>query len=429
MTKAEGKYTGPITTPYRDVLPPLSTEDREGLRIAIKAEGVRDTCVCTEDGRLLDGHHRRAIDPTAPVIAIPGSRDWSDAHCRAFIYRTNRRRNLSLDKKKELRKQEKATARELREEDAKFWTQEALAVLFGVTQKCVSEWLAEDIPNIPSSNGNNRTAAQERPDARTKLNRAAQDEIIRRVEAGESQAQVAADFDVQQPAVSKLIKRRAAGEAKRAAAAAGSELITDAAAFHHGDFFEVARAIPDASIQLVFTDPPYHTDALPLYRRLAEVAARVLVDGGSLITYCGHRLLLKAGGQMEAGGLTYCWPLACIHSGRKARMWKTGQIVGWKPMLWFTRGPQRLDPSVLVEDSIVSSPAKDAHPWQQGIPEALYYIERLTLAGGTVFDPFCGGGTTAAAARRCGRKVITCDVDADVLAEARGRYEEMAAGG
>jgi hypothetical protein len=45
--------------------------------------------------------------------------------------------------------------------------------------------------------------------------------------------------------------------------------------------------IPDSSIDLIFTDPLYRREYLPLYANLAEVADRVLKVGGSLVTYIG----------------------------------------------------------------------------------------------------------------------------------------------
>jgi DNA modification methylase len=54
---------------------------------------------------------------------------------------------------------------------------------------------------------------------------------------------------------------------------------------------------------------------------------------------------------------------------------------------------------------------RDAHPCQ--LPEKL--MERITLlstdSGGLVFDPFCGAGTTALAARKLGRNFVTIDLD------------------
>jgi len=54
---------------------------------------------------------------------------------------------------------------------------------------------------------------------------------------------------------------------------------------------------------------------------------------------------------------------------------------------------------------------RDAHPCQ--LPEKLMerIIRLTTNAGGLVFDPFCGAGTTAIAARKLGRHFITTECD------------------
>ena len=61
-----------------------------------------------------------------------------------------------------------------------------------------------------------------------------------------------------------------------------------------GDFREQGHIIPDASADFVFTDPPYASKYVPLFGGLAEFAARVLIPGGSLITYTGHQTLPEA---------------------------------------------------------------------------------------------------------------------------------------
>ena len=55
-----------------------------------------------------------------------------------------------------------------------------------------------------------------------------------------------------------------------------------------GDYREQGAAIDDGTVDLIFTDPVYHREAIPEYGDLAQFAARKLVDGGSLICYVGH---------------------------------------------------------------------------------------------------------------------------------------------
>lgn len=70
----------------------------------------------------------------------------------------------------------------------------------------------------------------------------------------------------------------------------------------------------DRSVDLIFTDPPYARKFLPLYYELANVAARILKDGGSIVTYCGQDLKLQVIEFMQSAGLSSWWEVAVIHS-------------------------------------------------------------------------------------------------------------------
>lgn len=54
-----------------------------------------------------------------------------------------------------------------------------------------------------------------------------------------------------------------------------------------GDFREVCKQLAHKSIDMIFTDPPYALEYLPLYLELGKVANRVLKPGGSLVAYVG----------------------------------------------------------------------------------------------------------------------------------------------
>ena len=60
-----------------------------------------------------------------------------------------------------------------------------------------------------------------------------------------------------------------------------------------GDMKTLGENIPDNSIDLIFTDPPYNEASLALYGDLAKLADRVLKPGGSLVTYVGHYAIFK----------------------------------------------------------------------------------------------------------------------------------------
>ena len=73
-----------------------------------------------------------------------------------------------------------------------------------------------------------------------------------------------------------------------AAAAAALPPAQERFQLHHGDFAEVSRALPDASVDVIITDPPYPKEYLPLYGQLAQVAGRLLKPGGALLVMVGQ---------------------------------------------------------------------------------------------------------------------------------------------
>lgn len=201
----------------------------------------------------------------------------------------------------------------------------------------------------------------------------------------------------------------------------GASLDDESTGVYHMSFQEcAAQHIEDDSVTLIFTDPPYDKKSVPLFADLAEVAARVLVPGGSLITFLGQHALPEVMDHLTRH-LKFYWPLCCLHTGSSAMYGPYGIRIGWKPMLWFVKGKNRIDPKAVVTDLVTSEPQKDAHDWQQSTIEAEYYISNLTAENQLIFDPFCGGGTTAYVAKSIGRRWITCDIDERSANIAKGR--------
>lgn len=183
-----------------------------------------------------------------------------------------------------------------------------------------------------------------------------------------------------------------------------------------GDFYELSEELKDNSVDLVFTDPPYDNESLPLYGQIGEVAARVLKPGGSLVTYCGHMQMLKAG-DLLSQHLRFWQPLCCLHSGPAARLTEFGVVAKFKPMLWFVKGT-RSDKHTFIDNVVTGQREKDHHEWQQAESEAAYFIDMLSPLGGFVVDFCAGGGTTIIAACRLGRSAIGYEKNAKHYAAA-----------
>ena len=248
-----------IKTPFKDVLPPLKQSEQEALAADIKANGVLHPVVIDEYGNILDGHHRYAIDRNAPTRVVSG---LSPDEKVAYTIRANlARRNLSSDQIKEVAKQQKRIAINLREADPKKWTQKAVGALLGVSQQAVAVWFTNNTSDCNAS----KTPT---PDARVKLNAAAKEAIAVRVESGENQQQVAADFGVCQQTVSNIAKKADEAEERRQQMQAVG---TKATAERHEsdrplwsllniDVMDGLESVRDehGPARLIFADPPYN---------------------------------------------------------------------------------------------------------------------------------------------------------------------------
>lgn len=426
---------------FADLLPPLSTEEFEALKADIKQHGVLHPVCVDEDGKILDGRHRLKIDPDAPKRVIKG---LSSAEKEAFVFRANFvRRNLSPAQKDEARRRMKETAKRLREEDAKKWTQKRVAEVLGVDQTTVSYWFAKGTTNTnvrngskasickrcgaPSS-GDGHRCVKPQPDARVKINPSKKPEIAAAVKAGKPQAQVAADIGVSQQAVSKIVREEAKKAEIKQQRAESAKKREGNCGVILGDFRIGSSAIDDESIDLIFTDPPYDEEAAAIYQDIATLAASKLVKGGWLCAYTGHAHLpavMKA--FSETPGLTYAWTFCVVHSGGDLRFRKFKLQNGWKPIVAAFKPPLQVDWE-WFKDVVSGGKEKSDHPWQQAESEASHFIERLCPKYGLVFDPCCGSGTSLVAAKTLDRKWLGYELNKEHVESARARIEEVKQG-
>jgi ParB family chromosome partitioning protein len=191
-----------------------------------------------------------------------------------------------------------------------------------------------------------------------------------------------------------------------------------------GDFRELGHVVQDSSVDLMFTDPLYRRKAIPLYADLAKFAERVLIEGGSLICYCGNYAIPEILTLMQPH-LRYWWTVACVHTGGNKILPAFGVHIGWKPLLWFVKQKRRTH--MVVGDCVRSVPGNKLtdHPWAQGAPEATYFIQRLSRKGSLVCDPFLGGATTAASALRLGRRFVGFEINPAVARKAKARIAHL----
>ena len=178
----------------------------------------------------------------------------------------------------------------------------------------------------------------------------------------------------------------------------------------------------DDSIDLIFTDPPYHKKFLYLYGCLAREAARVLKLGGFVLAMCGG-MYLDENMRLMSEHLTWFWNYEVFMGNVSTVIWPKRTIARNKPIIAYSKGKGMPRCNVL---SGISGGGNDKtyHHWGQDVESARYYIDCFSKPGDLVYDPLIGGGTTAIACELIGRRCISSDVDPAALATTRKRLED-----
>lgn len=189
-----------------------------------------------------------------------------------------------------------------------------------------------------------------------------------------------------------------------------------------GDARELAKAIPDESVDLIFTDLVY--DRIDDYRWLAEAAARVLKSGAFLFALSGGYYFEQIFDVMRQY-LQFYW-LNAVYMRSVSNIgtiWPKSISVRWKPVLWFSKGSG--GKHKFVSDGISYSVAdKRFHGWGQSEQWCWYWLQELTNDEMFILEPFTGGGTVPAVCKMLGRRYLAFEIDPDTAEIARKRVRE-----
>jgi len=222
------------------------------------------------------------------------------------------------------------------------------------------------------------------------------------------------------------------------------------------DALTFLQNIPDNSVDLICTDPPYginyknwdHIDFIQFTDAWVQECFRILRYNGTLWSFMGYQNVLDFIPLLNKHGIVHLenWVIWARQKGRGASKHLTsqredifhitkGNIFTWhplkmlrevvtpyvkdgKPRGWFLNEEgQRVRWTGLGNVWVYTSPQynsktdKQLHPAQK----PLLLMERLILLSSNpddiILDPFCGSGTTLLAAKNTGRNYIGIEVD------------------
>lgn len=198
-----------------------------------------------------------------------------------------------------------------------------------------------------------------------------------------------------------------------------------------GDIRTGLPQIKDSSVDLILTDPPYNYQAvIELYKHIASVAGRVLVDGGSLAVLCGGAHLDIAMRELSTDDrLKFNWDIAYVSPRGIPLVHNRKVATAVKHILWFVKGGKYT--GTIVYDLIEVPPDpertdKNWHFWGQSIEGVKKVLSSLSTEGSVISDFMVGGGSTVIAALELGgRKVIACDIDGNAVKTTKQRVRQL----
>lgn len=221
---------------------------------------------------------------------------------------------------------------------------------------------------------------------------------------------------------------------------------------HVGDCLSLLRSLPEESVDLVVTDPPYGINFHSNSRKKSELkTAKGIANDGEDNTDFLSEVIDELARVMKINTHIYWFTrwdrvplqmplLSRYFTVKNALVWvKNGHSMGdlkgayagqYEVILFAQKGRRFLNEvngkqrhtDILNFDRVHNLKLRHSHEKPEPLIEFL--IRKSSLEGEIVLDPFCGSGTTAAVAARTGRQFITMDLDADFVEIANQRISE-----
>jgi hypothetical protein len=419
---------------FAKLIPPMRTDEFEELERSILAEGCRDPIVVWR-GVIVDGHTRYRICQAHHLPFTGKEMEFSDRdEAKAWIIGNQLgRRNINLFVKAELVCDLKELfARKAKENmrlgrgtkvETPVHTREELANRAKVSHNTISLFERIREKAIP------RVVEAARRDE-VSVSMAAQ---VCQFDKAEQETLLSFLPDEKKLAAGmKSLKREKERKAREEKLAAQRNTGTSQGIGYRADALEWLPTIPDGSVDLLLTDPPYSTDIEDIEAFAASwvpLALSKVKDTGRCYIFVGaypreiaaYEHVLKQYDTFE----------------RSLLAWSYQNTIGRRPLkeyvlnfqmifyLWGRNAPD-LDATSLTEQfahhEINAPDARTGlryHEWEKPYAIGDMFVRHATREGDFVIDPFMGTGTFIVAAANLNRVARGCDINAEALGSAK----------
>ena len=431
-----------IDKEIKNLIQPLTQDERQLLEESILIEGCRDALIVWND-ILLDGHNRYEICQAhnIPFQTVNHDFDSREAAINWIINNQLGRRNLTPEAVSYLRGKRYQTEKQAHGGDRKSSGQNdhlisektagQLAQELKVSEKTIRRdaTFAAAVDDLSEALGDDvradilgREARLTKTDTQqlaeiAKSSPETAKTIVEKIRSGE----VSSSRDT-----IKLLKKEQREEDRRQVVEQKigdlPQKALDRFTLLCGDIQEKMAEIQDASIDVIITDPPYPAGYLPLYEVLARESARVLKPGASLIVMIGQSYVPEILALMTPY-IRYQWTCCYEAHGASTQLWQRKVLTQWKPLIWFVNGEYTGEWKYDILKS--DKRDKDHHDWGQSESGMFDIVDRFSVPGDIILDPFCGAGTTGVVSIATDRRFIGIDISEQEIEKTRLRILEI----
>jgi ParB-like chromosome segregation protein Spo0J len=390
VTKQSEKFKITVNKEYEGLVPKLTEQEYDRLKQSIQEKGQLVPIIVNKAGVIIDGHHRNKI---CQELGIPQPRFLvrefeDDLEEKEIVIEVNaKRRHLTDFQTAELVYEIEKIEAEKAERRQKAGKTLSPNELKGQARDIAAKRLGMS----PTTYQRAKKVIEKAPE-----------EIKQKARSGEMSISEASNRVKREE-----IRQELLAEKPKIDLPDGIKLI-------HGDFRVVGQEIPDNSIAVIFVDPPYRYEDLPLYEELGKLAGRVLIPGGSLFTYAGGYWFNRIFELIEkTSNLTYWWKIAIVYQKGHQPIFPRRVYRHHKDILRYVKGDNERPGFDFLPDIIMSGhPDKSLDDWTQNVYEAEHIIRKLTLENDIVLDPMMGReATTGKACLNLGRPFMGIESD------------------
>jgi DNA modification methylase len=227
-----------------------------------------------------------------------------------------------------------------------------------------------------------------------------------------------------------------------------------------GDCLEKMKEIPDKSVDMVLTDPPYGTtackwDSVIPFEPMWEQLKRIIKDKGAVLLFGAEPFSsflrvsnidmfkydwiwqkTKASGHLNAKKMPMrSFEIISVFSNKACNYYPQGLLYGefdngrkahnkQADIYGKQKTPKSASASNYPKDILTfGKPHKPVHPTQKPVPLLEYLIKTYTLENETVLDFTMGSGSTGVACKNLNRNFIGIERDEKYFEIAKNRIE------